>query len=77
MSDTPTYGEIAVGFDFNPGGNTKVSHVKRQYADIIDDLHDGLLESSDELQKHEFEQAIDHAKIAQMLAVKAITRKKA
>ena len=70
-----TYGEKAVGLNFNPSGDWKVRRIKELYAEIIDtmdNLRDG--EATSEL-KRLASVAITEAQTAQMRAVKALTRK--
>jgi len=67
-----TYGEKAVGITFNPGGNEMVNIIKKQYADIIDNLL--TLKNADQSEKNRLISiAITQAQDAQMWAVKAIT----
>lgn len=70
-----TYGEKAVGINFNPGGNEKVNKVKALYAEIIDELNNlrSKTAASEELRLIAI--AITEAQTAQMWAVKAITWK--
>lgn len=70
-----TYGEEAVGADFNPSGNEKVARVKELYAEIIDILHDDRGSNRDERARHA-SVAITDAETAQMRAVKALTFKR-
>lgn len=76
-----TFGEKAVGLTFNPGGDEKVSKVKKLYAEIIDimnDLRNGKF-TEEEVMSGEMARlasvAITEAQTAQMWAVKAITWK--
>ena len=75
MSDKLTYGQKAVGLNFNPSGDDKVFKVKQMYADIIDmiNLHrqTNLFCEMDRIA----EIAITEAQGAQMWAVKALTWK--
>lgn len=68
-----SFGEKAVGFSFNPGGSDKVRHLKRQFADIIDDLNDERNETDDPEVKRLCSVAITEAQTAQMWAIKAVT----
>jgi len=71
-----TFGEKACGVSFNPDGNADVDKIKRDFAAIIDDLHQRRLAYG-----HVNEQgrmlsiAITELQTAQMWAVKAITWK--
>jgi len=69
-----SYGQKAVGMDFNPSGDANVRLVKEAYAEVIDLLNDmrSTNEASAEL-KRNCSLAITHAQTAQMWAVKAIT----
>ena len=67
-----TFGERAVGLKFNPGGDEMVNIIKKQYADIIDNLK--TLEKSNINGKDRLISiAVTEAQSAQMWAVKAIT----
>jgi hypothetical protein len=70
-----TYGERAVGLDFNPSGDAAVARVKALYAEIIDMLAAGreCRNSGETIRLHSA--AITAAQGAQMWAVKAITWK--
>ena len=71
-----TFGEQAVGFTFNHAEgevHKKVAHIKRQYADIIDDLNDERNATDDPEVKRLCSVAITEAQGAQMWAVKAVT----
>ena len=71
-----TFGEKAVGLNFNPGGDEKVNKVKKLYAEIIDLLSDGNLDNgASGLADRIKGRAINEAMAAQMWAVKAITWK--
>jgi len=68
-----TYGETAVGLDFNPSGDDDVKKVKELFAEIID-LCDVLRDDAKTGEKKRlFSVAITEAQGAQMWAVKAIT----
>ena len=80
MSDTetkPSYGELAVGFTFNPSGSGDVYKLKGLYAEIIDHLHDfrqGYIDRGDNPEMVRLcSIAITEAQTAQMWAVKAVT----
>jgi len=70
-----TFGEQAVGLDFNPSGNETVTKLKTLYAEIIDILvPDGDLDNgATGLKGRILGRAINDAIVAQMLAVKAVT----
>lgn len=71
-----TFGEKAVGLDFNPSGNEKVAKIKALYAEIIDMLTDGELDNgATGLKGRLTGRAINDAIVAQMLAVKVLTFK--
>ena len=67
-----SYGEKAVGLDFNPSGDEKVAKLKALYAQIIDDL-DGLKADGEHGRNRLLSIAITEAQGAQMWAVKAAT----
>lgn len=73
MESQVTYGQKQVGIGFNPARNADVQKIKEAYAAIIDLHHEAALSASSPEQKHFYEQAIDNAVTAQMLAVKAAT----
>ena len=69
-----TFGEKAVGVNFNPGGDQKVNFIKSVYAQIIDSMHE--LRTPEHNEKNRLISiAITEAQAAQMWAVKAITWK--
>lgn len=68
-----TFGEKAVGITFNPGGHPEVESVKRQCADIIDNLNDARNRTDSGDVKRMFSEAITNIQTGQMWAVKAIT----
>lgn len=68
-----TFGEKAVGLNFNPGGDEKVNEMKKLYAQIIDLLNEMRSEPSEKCRLASI--AITEAQTAQMWAVKAITWK--
>ena len=68
-----TYGEKAVGLNFNPIGDAGVKRIKELYAEIIDTM-DNLRDSeATPEQKRLASVAITEAQTAQMRAVKALT----
>ena len=76
-----SFGEKAVGLNFNPGNDPKVQEVKESYAKIIDTLNDERekLSHGDESTGESREKirmisiAITELQTSQMWAVKAIT----
>jgi hypothetical protein len=74
-----TFGEKAVGLDFNPSGDATVRRIKELYAQIIDichTAHEALKGHPDGAeQARHYSTAITDAETAQMRAVKAITWK--
>jgi hypothetical protein len=70
-----TFGEEAVGRNFNPSNNKQVDRLKRLYAEIIDILNDDRGENRDERARLT-SVAITEAQGAQMWAVKAATWKR-
>lgn len=72
MEPIPTFGEEAVGYNFNPSGLFDVQEIKRYYADIIDKLSLQAKPLNSE-QARMYQIAIEHAQTACMWAVKAIT----
>lgn len=69
-----TYGQKAVGLNFNPGGDENVNKVKQFYAQIIDLIND-MLDGTPSEKARLIKIAITEAQTAQMWAVKAITWK--
>jgi hypothetical protein len=74
----PSFGEKAVGLNFNPSSNPEVDTVKRGYADVIDQLNtkrDEIKAGEDDGQNAErlrlrlLSIAITEAQAAQMWAV--------
>lgn len=74
--ENPTFGQKAVGINFNPSNLGPVDRMKQHYANIIDGLND-FRNASDTTpeQKRLASIAITEAQGAQMWAVKAITWK--
>lgn len=69
-----TFGEEAVGLDFNPSGDDAVGQCKLAYARIIDQLNDIRNDPASSWgKKRHAALAITEAETAQMRAVKAIT----
>lgn len=77
MSDQPTreltYGEKACGVNFNPGGHLVVDEIKRDFAAIVDKLHNTRDAATNPEVKRMLSVAITEAQTAQMWAVKAVT----
>lgn len=71
-----TFGQKAVGLNFNPSGESSVDRCKLQFANLIDQMHELRSNEmvSDE-QKRLAGIAITEAQGAQMWAVKALTWK--
>lgn len=72
-AEKPTFGEVAVGLQFNPSNKLSVAVIKTAYAAIIDDLHLTRSESEDPEVRRLCSIAITEAQGAQMWAVKALT----
>lgn len=71
-----TFGEKAVGLNFNTSNDATVQKLKQLYAEIIDTLTDGNLDNgATGLQGRFLGRAINDAIGAQMWAVKAVTFK--
>jgi hypothetical protein len=68
-----TYGEKACGVSFNPGGRADVDQIKRDFADIVDKLHNTRDAATNPEVKRMLSIAITDAQTAQMWAVKAVT----
>ena len=67
-----TYGEKAVGLNFNPSELEEVTRIKELYAEIIDLVNDMRSESEGEKARL-LSVAITEAQTAQMRAVKGVT----
>ena len=65
-----SYGERAVGLDFNPSGDETVRKLKQLYAEIIDIL---AVNHAPSEKARLYHIAITEAQGAQMWAVKAVT----
>lgn len=73
---TQTYGQKAVGLNFNPSGDEKVQKIKELYAEIIDilaDLRNPTPDTAPSEKGRLLSVAITEAQTAQMWAVKGIT----
>lgn len=73
--ENPTYGEQAVGMDFNPSGDPQVAKVKALYAQIIDLVNDEKTAAGHSEKGRHLAVAITDAETAQMRAVKGLTFK--
>lgn len=70
-----SFGERAVGLNFNPSGDDAVAKCKREFAAVIDRMNDLRNASADPEVKRMASVAITDAQTAQMWAVKALTWK--
>lgn len=70
-----TFGEKAVGLNFNPANDPTVQKVKELYAEIIDLCNDARSVAGQGERGRLFSVAITEAQTAQMWAVKAVTWK--
>lgn len=70
-----TYGEKAVGLNFNPGGDENVNKIKKLYAEIIDLMNSLPVQTGPSERSRLIKISITEAQGAQMWAVKAITFK--
>jgi len=68
-----SFGERAVGVQFNPSGDTTVDQIKRQFALAIDLMNDARQFARDQEVKRMYSVAITEAQTAQMWGVKAAT----
>lgn len=57
-----TFGEKAVGINFNPGGHPEVESCKRSCADLIDNLNDARNRTDNGDVKRMFSEAITNIK---------------
>lgn len=73
MAPEYTFGEKAVGIDFDPGGDADVVTLKEHYAQVIDHLNTIRETTEDSETKRLCSVAITEAQTAQMWAVKAVT----
>ncbi len=82
MPDTPdtappqTYGQMAVGLTFNPGGREDVTNCKTGFAALIDVMHETRLTAVEDGESEKARLcsvAITELQGAQMWAVKALT----
>lgn len=70
-----TFGQKAVGINFNPGGDPEVNKAKQIMADAIDQMNDLRNESNSPEARRHAAIAITELESAQMRMVKAITWK--
>jgi hypothetical protein len=68
-----TFGEKAVGLNFNPANDATVQKIKEQCALVIDTLNDLRVQSEDGEVKRMLSVAITEVQTAQMWGVKAAT----
>jgi hypothetical protein len=68
-----SYGEMAVGIGFNPGGSPKVNSLKQMFAIVIDQMNSYRKETEDPEAIAQMTLAIRKAQESQMWAVKAVT----
>lgn len=73
--ENPTYGQKAVGVNFNPSGEGTVDRAKQHYANIIDMADFVRNTSTSQEQKRLASIAITEAQTATMWLVKALTWK--
>ena len=70
-----TFGQKAVGLNFNPSGDDAVGQAKQKFADIIDQLNDLRMSTPNPEVRRLCYVAITESQAAQMWVVKAITWK--
>ena len=73
--ENPTFGQKAVGINFNPSGDDQVGLCKQAFANEIDRMNDLRSASASPEQKRYCSIAITEIEAAQMRAVKALTWK--
>lgn len=73
VQDFMSFGERAVGLQFNPGNQTAVYQCKSKFAALIDQLEERRQSTTDGEVKRLCSFAITEAQTAQMWAVKALT----
>lgn len=75
MSNTKqlTYGEKAVGLNFNPSNDSAVDRIKQKSAVLIDELNDLRNASENPEEKRMYSIAITEIQTGQMWGVKAVT----
>lgn len=70
-----SFGEDAMGVNFNPSQDPKVTEIKALYAKIADILNEDRSDHRDERARYA-SVAITEAQTAQMWAVKAVTKQR-
>lgn len=70
-----TFGQKAVGINFNPSNDDAIYICKKRYADLIDEMNDLRAISDSQEQKRLCSIAITELQTAQMWSVKALTWK--
>ena len=70
-----TYGQKAVGINFNPSNDDAIYICKKRYADLIDEMNDLRAISDSGEQKRLCSVAITELQTSQMWSVKALTWK--
>jgi hypothetical protein len=70
-----TYGQKAVGINFNPSNDDAIYICKKRYSDLIDEMNDLRAISDSQEQKRLCSVAITELQTAQMWSVKALTCK--
>ncbi len=73
--ENPTFGQKAVGINFNPSGDDQVGQCKQAFANEIDRMNDLRSVSTSPEQKRLCSVAITEMQGAQMWAVRALTWK--
>lgn len=70
-----TYGQKAVGINFNTSNDDAIYICKKRYADLIDEMNDLRVNSNSQEQKRLCSVVITELQTAQMWSVKALTWK--
>ena len=70
-----TFGQKAVGINFNPSNDDAIYICKKRYADLIDEMNDLRANTDSQEQKRLCSVAITELQTAQMWSVKALTWK--
>lgn len=73
--DEQTFGQKAVGINFNPSNDDAIYICKKRFADLIDEMNDLRATTSSQEQKRLCSVAITELQTAQMWSVKALTWK--
>jgi len=68
-----TFGEKSCGVSFNPGGLETVTFIKKQFADVVDNLNNYRNDTNNSEVARMLSVAITEVQTAQMWAVKAVT----